>query len=666
MAIDNRTEINDCEGPTNEFDGSDVGSVDTEIFYEGSSTISAQFSNTQEFLIAHQNSAGTNLNLDLSDATVWLIIKDNLVVTEALDGMQIVLGDGDANNDNNQGYVIGGSDNPGLVLGNQFYCLRLDVSNRTGLTVIQHRSNGAPTFTAIGSVGYGALHAIAARGNVDNLFLDRMTFINNGSYAFTINAGTSGTPITLDTLVSQDRDPTNGWGLFTQGVGQSFTLFASMEWGTPTGTADSYFSQSDSQIYLDGQQVGTGHFIFRTIGNATGTNSFVLDNCVLVSSGEPAIWDYTDTNMNIIDIQSSQYIDMGTISWPVTGGTTRQVLSSTFINCGQIDFSTITATNCSIIGSRNANGAILLDADGNSTNQTGLTFTSDGTGHGVEITAAGSYTFNNWEFSGYSTASPGTNSTPSSGSTDAMVFNNSGGAVTITVSGGTNVTVRNAASSTTTVINNATVSLTRLLGNTEISVLENPSPYSATSLPAPAVTTVASTERVSADTITGNGSSDYVLYTNNSGFLQINAIGLGANFTNFPGVLQDTNASNPRNLAAGDRVRVTIRDDADNPSLQLFDEFEVSGTPTASAVLTTTSFSGFTSAFGTTLNSANSKTVTVEKVDARFQFSTPVGNVIDILAFRTGSDPVLSLENTAETGNLPLSQTGDRNYRDPA
>ena len=666
MAVDNRTEINNAEGPTSEWDGSDVGSVETEIFYEGLSTISAQFTNAQEFLVAHQFTSGTNLNLNLADAQVWVIVKDNLVDTQANSGMQVVIGDGDANNDNNVGYVVGGSDNPGLVLGKQFYCLRLDCSNISGLATVQHRGNGNPTFATAGSVGYGALHTISARGNVDNLFVDRITFIANDSYAFTINAGTSGTPITLDTLVSQDRTASNGWGLFTQGVGQSFTLYASMEWGTPTGTADSYFSQSDSQIYLDGQQLGTGHFIFRTIGNATGTNSFVLNNCVLVSAGEPAIWDYTDTNMNIIDIQDCQYIDMGTISWPVTGGTTRQVLNTTFNNCGQIDFSTITATDCAIVGGRNANGAILLDASGNSTNQTNLTFTSDGTGHGVEITATGTYTFTNWNFSDYSTANPGTNSTPSSGSTDAMVFNNSGGAVTITVVGGTTVTVRNAASSTTTVTNNAVVSLTRLLGNTEISVLDNPSPYSATSLPAPSITTVASTERVSADTFVGDGVTDYIQYINNGGFLQIVAAGLGQSFSNFPGVLQDTNATSPRGLAAGDKVRVTIRDDADNPSLQLFDEFEVSGTPSAASILTTTSFSGFTSAFGTTLNSANSKTVTVEKVDARFQFSTPVGNVIDILAFRTGSDPILSLNNSAETGNIPLSQVGDRNYRDPA
>ena len=637
MAVDNRTEINDCEGPTSEFDGSDVGAVDTELFYEGSSSISAQFSNAQEFLIAHQNSAGTNLNLDLSDSQVWIIIKDNLVASEALNGMQVVLGDGDANNDPNQGYVIGGNDNPGLVLGKQFYCLRLDVSNRAGLTVIQHQGTGAPTFTAIGSVGYGALHAIAARGNVDNLFLDRMTFINNGSYAFTINAGTSGTPITFDALQTQDDNPaTGGWGLFGAGVGSSFTLFASMEWGTPTGTADSYFSQSDSQIYFDGQQLGTGNFIFRTIGNATGTNSFVLNNCVFVSSGEPAIWDYTDNNMDIVDIQDTQYIDMGTISWPVTGGTTRQVLNSSFINCGQVDFSTITATGCSIIGGRNANGGILLDASGNSTNQTNLTLTSDGTGHGVEITAAGTYTFTNWNFSGYSTASPGTNSTPSSGSTDAMVFNNSGGAVTINVDGGTNVTVRNAASSTTTVVSTVTVTISGLLGNTEVSVLENPSPYSSA--------VAAPVTLFDEDVLSAVTSTDIELDT-----------GGGANITQI--LRTGTTDFTTMNLVGGDQVRVSQRS-----NLKIFDTYTVVGTPTAAAI-NVTDVASSTSKLPDIIDSPG-ETVTVEKVNASYTFEVSTGTVVDILAFRVGSLPVYQLNQTISSTNnsFPLSQVVDRNF----
>ena len=636
MAVDNRTEINDCEGPTTQFDGSDVGAVDSELFYQGSASISAQFSNAQEFIIAHQNGAGTNLNLNLSDATVWVIVKDNLVASEALNGMQVVLGDGDANNDPNQGYVIGGSDNPGLVLGKQFYCLRLDVSNRAGLTVIQHRNNGAPTFTAIGSVGYGALHAIAARGNVDNLFLDRITFHPNGSYAFTIDSGTSGTPITFDALQTQDDNPaTGGWGLFGAGVGSSFTLFASMEWGTPTGTADSYFSQSDSQIYFDGQQLGAGHFIFRTIGNSTGTNSFVLNNCVLVSAGEPAIWDYTDVNMNILDIQDTQYIDMGTIAWPVTGGTTRQVLNSSFINCGQVDFSTITATGCSIIGGRNANGGILLDASGNSTNQTNLTFTSDGTGHGVEITAAGTYTFTNWNFSGYSTASPGTNSTPSSGSTDAMVFNNSGGAVTITIFGGTNVTVRNAASSTTTVVVTVTVTISGLLGNTEVSVLENPSPY--TSAVAAPVTLF------DEDVLSAVTGTDIDLDTNGT--------------ANIIQILSTTTDFETMNLVDGDQVRVSQRG-----NLKIFDTYTVEGTPTAT-VINVTDVASSTSKLPAIIDSPG-ETVTVEKVDASYTFEVSTGEVVDILAFRVGSLPVYQLNQTisATNNSFPLSQVVDRNF----
>ena len=645
MPVDNRTEINDCEGPTTEFDGSDVGAVDSELFYEGSSSISAQFSNAQEFLIAHQNSAGTNLNLDLSDATVWLIVKDNLVASEALNGMQVVLGDGDANNDPNQGYVIGGNDNPGLVLGKQFYCLRLDVSNRAGLTVIQHRSNGAPTFTAIGSVGYGALHAIAARGNVDNLFLDRMTFHPNGSYAFTIDSGTSGTPITFDALQTQDDNPaTGGWGLFGAGVGSSFTLFASMEWGTPTGTADSYFSQSDSQIYFDGQQLGAGNFIFRTIGNSTGTNSFVLNNCVFVSAGEPAIWDYTDVNMNILDIQDTQYIDMGTIAWPVTGGTTRQVLNSSFINCGQVDFSTITATGCSIIGGRNANGGILLDASGNSTNQTNLTFTSDGTGHGVEITAAGTYTFTNWNFSGYSTASPGTNSTPSSGSTDAMVFNNSGGAVTINIFGGTNVTVRNAASSTTTVVVAVTATVSGLLGNTEVSVLENPSPYTQTLAEQQAGAGPVSL--FNEDFVSAVTGTDILVDTES-----------GANVTRITSTTTDF--TDMTGLVAGDFIRVTERVSGQN--LRTFDTFEVVSVATNTIDVVDVASSTLVQQ---SIIDTTGDTITVEKIDASYTFVVSTGEVVDILLFRVGSLPIFLLNQTISSTNnsFPVSQSLDRNF----
>jgi len=380
------------------------------------------------------------------------------------------------------------------------------------------------------------------------------------------------------------------------------------------------------------------------VSGATSRPDFVVSN----TSGSLTLTNSNLLGMRLITLNSA---------CSVTGGT----LDAVEITQGSADIENLTINTRST-----ANVAVIDDPTfGVATDLNNVDFIQEGTGHAIEITSAGTYTFTNLTFTDYS-GTAGENLTGNSGSSAAAILNSSNDDVTIIVSGGDTPSIRNSgASSRTFVQNNATVSLTRLLGNTEISVLDNPSPYSATSLPAPSITTVASTERISADTNTGDGGSNYIGYSNNGGSLQIDANGTTA-FTNFPGVLQDTNATNPRALVAGDKVRVLIRDDADNPSLQLFDEFEVSGTPSASAILTTTSFSGFTSAFGTTLNGANSKTVTIEKVDARFQFSTPVGNVIDILAFRTGSNPILSLNNVAETGNIPLTQVGDRNYRDPA
>lgn len=72
----------------------------------------------------------------------------------------------------------------------------------------------------------------------------------------------------------------------------------------------------------------------------------------------------------------------------------------------------------------------------------GCTFVSGGTGHAVIITAPGTYTFYGNTFSGYG----------ASGSTDAAIYNNSGGAVTLNIlATDTAPTVRNGAGASTTI-----------------------------------------------------------------------------------------------------------------------------------------------------------------------------------------------------------------------
>jgi hypothetical protein len=405
--------------------------------------------------------------------------------------------------------------------------------------------------------------------------------------------------------------------------------------------------------------------------NSNSANGFFKNNTLTNISG---LWiESTFENNTLLNCDSVRAYN---INHPSSSDLT--ISGCTITNSGRIDTTlqdslnantSCVITNCTFDSSGRLDGAALFADSATFNDITGCTFTrSVSTNAAVELRVDGNVTldWDNNTLTGYGTGTAGTDvASTANGAIAANFISNS--TLTLNVTNGSTVpTVEKIGTGTVNIVNNAIVSLTRLLGNTEISVLDNPSPYSATSLPAPSITTVASTERVSADTNTGDGGSNYIGYINSGGFIRIVAFGTTA-FSNFPGVLQDTNATNPRGLAAGDRIRVTIRDDADNPSLQLFDEFEVSGDATTTLVIdTTTAFSGFTSVFGDTLSGANSKTVTVEKVDARFQFETPLGNVIDILAFRTGSDPVLSLENTAETGNIPLTQTGDRNYRDPA
>jgi hypothetical protein len=107
------------------------------------------------------------------------------------------------------------------------------------------------------------------------------------------------------------------------------------------------------------------------------------------------------------------------------------------------------------------------------------TFTQSGTGHAIEITAPGTYNFTNITFSGYG-GTAGSNLTPNSGANDAAIYNNSGGAVTINVTGGNSPSVRNGATgspgSTTTVVSSSDFFVTNVLPGSEVRIIDNLSP----------------------------------------------------------------------------------------------------------------------------------------------------------------------------------------------
>jgi hypothetical protein len=92
-------------------------------------------------------------------------------------------------------------------------------------------------------------------------------------------------------------------------------------------------------------------------------------------------------------------------------------------------------------------------------------------GHAIELTATGTYAFDANTFSGY-LGTPGTNLVADSGSSSAAIYNNSGGAITLSITGsGDSPSIRNGATSTTTVTNSVTLTLTGIETDSEVRII---------------------------------------------------------------------------------------------------------------------------------------------------------------------------------------------------
>lgn len=105
--------------------------------------------------------------------------------------------------------------------------------------------------------------------------------------------------------------------------------------------------------------------------------------------------------------------------------------------------------NGSAIQSSSFSNSTISTCD-NPANISDCSFTSGGTGHALVITAAGTYSFSGNTFAGY-----GANDT-----TDAAIYNNSGGAVTLNISGGGSTpTVRNGAGASTNIVSGVTITI---------------------------------------------------------------------------------------------------------------------------------------------------------------------------------------------------------------
>jgi hypothetical protein len=145
-----------------------------------------------------------------------------------------------------------------------------------------------------------------------------------------------------------------------------------------------------------------------------------------------------------VSLDQCSFTDMGEFVFDTTEGwNTVEVTDTSFRRCGEITQGGATFSGCSFFNS-DSTSTIQVD---NLNLISNCSFESDGSNHALELDsnhAGGTYTLTGCTFTGYET---------SNGSTgNEAIFNNSGGHVTINVSGGTYPYYRNGPGSTTTIV----------------------------------------------------------------------------------------------------------------------------------------------------------------------------------------------------------------------
>jgi hypothetical protein len=272
--------------------------------------------------------------------------------------------------------------------------------------------------------------------------------------------------------ITQGESGANGAAsLFTA---SAYNDLQNNRWGILQSQPGGYLWQGKLMI---GQT--TASVVTPTYFTASNATVIIADTPHALSTFTEMIVDSTGTTFNLSNIT---FLALGTTNpgrlYYLARPTASLLDSVTFANFGKTTLtSSVTASACTW---RNTDVVAQVSAgidkctfdrlsstssllSNNPTAVTNCTFISDGSNHAIEINAPGSCSFVGHKFTGYA-ATSGT-------SGNEMVYNTSGGAVTISVISGDVPTFRNSGSSSTTVISGQrSFVLTGLQAGTEVRI----------------------------------------------------------------------------------------------------------------------------------------------------------------------------------------------------
>ena len=426
----------DASSTYEEFTGYALGdnaAVETDWYLQGSQCASDEANNKTG--VGH--SIGVDYGSDLaSNFTTgvcffaWMQCQaGNAMNNYANGGYRVLIG---STTTNFSGWAVGGSDvgrNPygGWVNVVVDPTHTADYTGGTGLgSTIQHF---AVAFNMSSGISKGRpLNADAMRYGRGEVIIEHGD-LSNGYGAF------SG-------IATQNDNNTNMWGLFSDQFG-SYLWKGLLSFGNATNSCD--FRDSNANIIVDETPKTYAAFNKIEINNAssrvdwTGVNITALQDAGLGADSGLSPGNFEMVDNATVNFTNCVFTDM-----------------NTFVFQSNATLDTVTWRRCALVtqGGADLDDCVFDEPTGtvgllvsNLNNIDNCDFTSDGTGHAMELTSAhagNSYTLVGCTYTGYA----GTD-----GSTgNEVIYNNSGGAVTINISGGDTPTIRNGTDASTTVV----------------------------------------------------------------------------------------------------------------------------------------------------------------------------------------------------------------------
>lgn len=457
---DQRTSLDNANAVTNwdNVSGVAAGTLDTDVKIEGSGCVGFNLTNAVQGLLYD---AGSAQNWSNNHFYLWVKVDvAGLLAVKASGGLRVRFC-GNTVTDWFEVYVDGSDTYYG---GWKMHVIDIELARSTAVT--NGWTNGTtPATSAIRYVGFVGDTGGVMTKKQDNFYVDAFWRLPDGTPGLRVEGRNGGTTDwDWNDIVSYST--TNGLGMCSRLRNGTISLNAPVQFFINDATTHG-FADTNETIGWETQEYAASDLYGITVLGGSGTMSFTMGvksgtgtaatgslGCTILAQSSAVRWffDADDANIDLVGLYGCTFIHGGDFQLDQANV---ECISSVFVDCTSLTQSSSATASCEfyrnqVVSANTADGVAFLTAYTLADIKYNTFTFSDG--HAIELTnnSGSPFTFTSNQFVGYG----------STGTNDAALYNNSGGAVTVSNVGGSAITYRNGTGASTTINTSVTVTIT--------------------------------------------------------------------------------------------------------------------------------------------------------------------------------------------------------------